>query len=257
MHETCIVFHAITLDTNTDTVKMQSLFYGGMFDPVLDHEHDNTINATNETNENATNENATNENATNENGINGTNGTNEDKAVISEQLLSVNSWKHSKSFMNNARRETQTQYYGRMNAAPEVVELVSLDSKPFGSVSELMLCELFKMAPRTSSQHDGIFEGHKCEIKCARYWAGKDDCKWQHMEPDHDYTFAMLALLDFHEWKVWCITKAKLMGELREKKVVTFQGKQGWWTQKSAIMPHLTRISGLECLRKFVSTIPK
>jgi hypothetical protein len=144
-----------------------------------------------------------------------------------------------------------------MNAAPDVVELVSLDSKPFGSVSESIMAELFQMAPRTSSQHDGIFEGHKCEIKCARYWAGNDECRWQHMEPDHDYDFAMLALLDFHEWKVWCITKAHLMGELREKKVVTFQGKQGWWTLKSAVMPYLTPIHGLECLRKFVSALPK
>ena len=119
------------------------------------------------------------------------------------------------------------------------------------------MAELFKMAPRTSSQHDGIFEGHKCEIKCARRWAGKDDCRWQHLEPEHDYTVAMLALLEFHGWKVWCITKAQLMGELREKKVVTFQGKQGWWTLKSAIMPYLTPIRGLECLRKFISTIPK
>jgi len=38
---------------------------------------------------------------------------------------------------------------------------------------------------------------------------------------------------------------------------VTFQGKQGWWTLKSAIMPYLTPIHGLECLRKFVNTIPK
>ena len=172
-------------------------------------------------------------------------------------FLSVDNWKHTKAFAQNKRRETQTQYYVRMNAAPDVVELVSLDSKPFGSVSESIMAELFQMAPRTSTQHDGIFEGHKCEIKCARRWSGKDDCKWQHMEPDHDYDFAMLALLDFHEWKVWCITKAHLMGELREKKVVTFQGKQGWWTLKSAVMPYLTPIKGLECLRKFVNTLPK
>jgi len=179
------------------------------------------------------------------------------QAAQAVQLLSVDHWKHTKAFNNNERRETQTQYYVRMNADPAVVELVSLDSKPFGSVSELILAELFKMTPRTSSQHDGVFEGHKCEIKCARHWAGKNDCRWQHLEPEHDYTFAMLALLDFHEWKVWCVTKAQLMGELREKKVVTFQGKQGWWTIKSAIMPYLTPIHGLECLRKFVSTIPK
>jgi len=178
-------------------------------------------------------------------------------SLLSVPLLSVDHWKHTKAFNNNERRETQTQYYVRMNADPAVVELVNLDSKPFGSVSELILTELFKMTPRTSSQHDGVFEGHKCEIKCARHWAGKNDCRWQHLEPEHDYTFAMLALLDFHEWKVWCVPKAQLMGELREKKVVTFQGKQGWWTIKSAIMPHLTPIHGLECLRKFVSTIPK
>ena len=172
-------------------------------------------------------------------------------------LLSVNNWKHTNAFTHNARRETQTQYYVRMNAAPEVIELVSLDSKPFGSVGETMMAELFQMAPRTSSQNDGVFEGRKCEIKCARYWAGKDECRWQHLEPDHDYEFAMLAILDFNVWKVWCISKAHLMGELREKKVVTFQGKQGWWTLKSAIMPYLTPIHGLECLRKFVSALPK
>jgi len=213
---------------------MQSLFYGGMFNPALDDTHDKATNGANATNED------------------------EDKGKTSKQLLSVDNWKNTKAFTNNnTRRETQTQYYVKMSAAPEVVELVSLDSKPFGSVSELIMTELFQMAPRTSSQHDGIFEGHKCEIKCARFWAGKDECRWQHMEPDHDYDFAMLALLDFHEWKVWCVAKAHLMGELREKKIVTFQGKQGWWTLKSAIMPHLTPIHGLECLRKFVSTIPK
>ena len=178
-------------------------------------------------------------------------------AINTIPLLSVNNWKHTNAFVQNKRRETQTQYYVRMNAAPDVVELVSLDSKPFGSVSESIMTELFQMAPRTSSQNDGVFEGHKCEIKCARRWAGKDDCRWQHLEPDHDYDFAMLALLEFHEWKVWCITKAQLMGELREKKVVTFQGKQGWWTLKSAVMPYLTPIRGLECLRKFVHALPK
>ena len=178
-------------------------------------------------------------------------------AINTIPLLSVDNWKHTDAFVQNKRRETQTQYYVRMNAAPDVVELVSLDSKPFGSVSESIMTELFQMAPRTSSQNDGVFEGHKCEIKCARRWAGKDDCRWQHLEPDHDYDFAMLALLEFHEWKVWCITKAQLMGELREKKVVTFQGKQGWWTLKSAVMPYLTPIRGLECLRKFVHALPK
>jgi hypothetical protein len=65
---------------------------------------------------------------------------------------------------------------------------------------------------------------------------------------DHNNKFNVMKL---------CITKAHLMGELREKKVVTFQGKQGWWTLKSAVMPYLAPIHGLECLRKFVSALPK
>ena len=185
------------------------------------------------------------------------NDTSATSATSAIPVLSVDHWKHTKAFTNNKRRETQTQYYVRMQAAPEVIELVSLDSKPFGTAGEQILAEIFGMAPRTSSHNDGVFEGRKCEIKCARYWAGKDECRWQHLEPDHDYEFAMLALLDFRGWNVWCISKTQLMGELREKKVVTFQGKQGWWMQKSAIMPYLTPIRGLECLRKFVSALPK
>ena len=237
MHEKRNIFHAI----NTNSSQMQAIFYGGLFN-ALDDEHDNAINAINASVPPAVMAQAA---------------PLLSVPLLSVPLLSVDHWKHTKAFINNERRETQTQYYVRMNAAPAVVELVSLDSKPFGSVSELILAELFQMTPRTSSQHDGIFQGHKCEIKCARHWAGKNDCRWQHMEPEHDYTFAMLALLEFHEWKVWCVTKAQLMGELREKKVVTFQGKQGWWTLKSAIMPYLTPIHGLECLRKFVSALPK
>ena len=122
---------------------MQALFYGGMFNPALDHEHDK-----HDTPKNATNE--------------------EVHAPVMPPLLSVDNWKHSKAFTKNKRRDTQTKYYTEMNAAPEVIDIVSMDSKPFGSVSESILAELFQMTPRTSSQHDGVFEGHKCEIKCAR-----------------------------------------------------------------------------------------
>ena len=75
---------------------------------------------------------------------------------------------------------------------------------------------------------------------------------WQHLEPDHDYEYALFALLDFHGWNVWGIKKSLLMGECREKKVVTFQGKQGWWTKKSAILPYLTPIKSKADLAAFI-----
>ncbi len=42
------------------------------------------------------------------------------------------------------------------------------------------------------------------------------------------------------------------MDELREKKIVTFQGKQGWWTKKSSILPYLTPINNIIELDNFI-----
>ena len=167
-------------------------------------------------------------------------------------ILSCASWKNTKTFAAIKSKETQGKYYRRMNASDEVLQLVDLESKPFGSESEKILSEILQLGPRTSSQNDGTFNGKKIEIKCARYWAGKDDCVWQHLEPDHDYEFGLFAVLDFHGWKIWGIKKSLLMGELRDKKVVTFQGKQGFWTKKSAILPYLTPITTIADLQTFL-----
>jgi hypothetical protein len=173
---------------------------------------------------------------------------------VAVSILSVNYWKNTNTFKSIKDKETQIKYYKKMNSSEEVLQLVDLESKPFGSESEKIIQEIFNLGPRTSTQNDGTQHGKKIEIKSARYWTGKDDCVWQHLEPEHDYEFAMLALLDFHGWKVWCIKKSHLMGELRDKKIVTFQGKQGWWTKKSAILPYLTAINSIEELDAFIQT---
>ena len=159
-------------------------------------------------------------------------------------------WKNTAAFTTIQEKETQIKHYKRMNATTEVLQLVELESKPFGSVCEKIISELFGLGPRTSSHNDATLNGKKIEIKTARYWAGKDDCMWQHLEPDHDYDYALFVLLNFHGWKVWCIKKTDLM-DLRGK-IVTFQGKQGWWTRKSAILPYLTPIHTLSQLHAFI-----
>jgi hypothetical protein len=169
-----------------------------------------------------------------------------------ESVLSANHWKETKAFKAIGEKETQIKYYKKMHSCDTVLQLVDLESKPFGSESEKILQEIFGLGPRTSTQNDGTYHGVKIEIKSARYWAGKDDCVWQHLEPDHDYQIAMFALLDFQGWKVWCITKKDLMGELRDKKIVTFQGKQGWWVRKSAILSYLTPINSNADLDAFI-----
>jgi hypothetical protein len=156
-----------------------------------------------------------------------------------------------KAFKKISKKVCQLDYYISKGAAPEVLKLVTLGNKAFGGAIEDIIREFFTLGPRTSSQNDATFGERKIEIKAARYWAGKDDCKWQHLEPDHDYDLVLLALQDFQGIKLWAINKEKLMGDLREKKIVTFQGKQGWWMKKSAIMPYLTEITSLADLEPF------
>jgi hypothetical protein len=167
-------------------------------------------------------------------------------------ILSVDFWKTTKAFTSIKDKETQLKYYTRMKSCEEVLQLVALESKPFGSEAEKILQEIFKLDPRTSTQNDATRHGKKIEIKSARYWAGKDNCVWQHLEPEHDYEFALFALLDFQGWKVWCIQKSLLMGEMREKKIVKFQGKQGWWVKKSDSLPYLREIKSISDLDAFI-----
>ncbi len=169
-----------------------------------------------------------------------------------EDILKSTYWKQTKAYKAIREKLTQSKYYKDNNATEEVMQLVDLECKAFGSESEKILSELFSLGPRTSSQNDATLNGKKIEIKSARYWAGKDECVWQHLEPDHDYEYAIFALLDFDGWKVWGISKSKLMGELREKKIVTFQGKQGWWTRKSSALPYLTPITCVKGMEAFI-----
>ena len=172
--------------------------------------------------------------------------------TIADDILASSYFKNSSIFQGK-KKETQIQYYSRRGSTPEIMELVELTPKPFGAICERLIIELFKLGPRTSSQNDASFNGKNIEIKSARYWGGMDDCVWQHLEPEHDYEYAIFALLDFHRLKVWCIRKSVLMGEMREKNIVTFQGKQGWWVRKSKILPYLTPIETMEDLDNFIA----
>lgn len=170
-------------------------------------------------------------------------------------ILSAQSWKDTKAFKTIKEKETQLKYYTRMNSCEEVLQLVSLESKPFGSCSEKLIQEILNLGPRTSTQNDATRNGKKIEIKSARYWAGKDECVWQHLEPDHDYDIAIFALLGFQGWNIWAIHKSKLMGELRDKKIVTYQGKQGWWVKKSAVLPYLISIKSISDLDACIESL--
>ena len=129
------------------------------------------------------------------------------------------------------------EYYLQNHATPEIQKIVSLENRKFGSVVEKILREIFSLSPPTSSKHDAIFRRFgrmdtKLEIKSARYWAGTDNCVWQHLEPDYDYTHILFVLIDFDRIRVWLGQKDFLFSN----GYLTKQGQQGYWAKKNNLL---------------------
>ena len=169
-------------------------------------------------------------------------------------MTSLDQWKETTYFKNMEKKTTQMELYIKKNSPVEILQLISMANKVFGTEMEGIYTEMFQLSPRENSQHDGIRNGKKIEIKSARWHATGEDCNWQHLEQDHDYEFVLFTLVDFTDLKVWIITKKQLMGELREKNVVLKQGLQGWTTTKKKIEPYLTPITSVEELDKFIAS---
>lgn len=176
--------------------------------------------------------------------------------LSNKNVLSIKNWKQKYKKIIKNYTESQYDYY-KLNDAPiEVLELVSMESKRFGSVSEKIISNIFNLEPRTSSENNGCRKGKKIEIKCARYWSGKNNCKWQHLELQYDFDCVLFGLLDFNgTWKIWAIKKSILMNDLIEKKIVTYQGKQGYWCEKNKIIKFCTEIKSIQDLDIFLDTI--
>jgi hypothetical protein len=172
---------------------------------------------------------------------------------LSDNILSYNYWKNTKTFHNIQNKETQLKYYTNNNSSKEILQLVGLESKAFGATIEKLIIEIFTLKGRTSSQNDCTYKNKKIEIKAARYWAGTNDCKWQHIEEDYDYDYILFVLLDFNEIKIWGLKKEILLKDLYNKNIVTKQGKQGLWTNKSKITSYLTSIKNIDDLDKLIT----
>lgn len=176
--------------------------------------------------------------------------------LSSKNILSLNNWKNKYVNIIKKYKESQYDFYKRNNAPKEVLELVSLESKRFGSISEKLIFDIFNLEPRTSSENDGTRKGKKIEIKCARYWGGKNECRWQHLELEHDYEYVLFGLLDFDgSWKIWGINKLMLISELKDKNILTYQGKQGYWCEKSKVIEYCHEIKNMKDLDDFLETI--
>ena len=159
--------------------------------------------------------------------------------IEGQNILLADNWSKLESFIRIQSKISQLEYYIQNDSNENVIKLVEMESKTFGSICENIICEIFKIGKRSSSENDGVKNGKKIEIKSARYWAGKNDCKWQHLEENHDYDYVLFVLLDFQGFKVWGIKKSLLFGVIKNNNILIRQGHQGYWTNMSKIMPYL------------------
>ena len=160
-------------------------------------------------------------------------------------------------------KETMYDFYRRNHASDEILSLVKLENKRFGTIMENILTEYMEMKQPTCNitSYDRLFENNvRIEIKSSRIWArgGRtSQFKWQHIMKDHDYDVLLLAGLDFTHIRLYAISKKKVM-ELYTKNVIKQQGRaegQGLWFSLSHIKPYITDVGTKDKMIEFCSKL--
>lgn len=164
-------------------------------------------------------------------------------------MITADLIKESKTYKKVSNKISQLDYYRSNNASEEILKIVGMESKAFGSIMEKLIIEHFSLCKRKNTQHDACFGDKKIEIKSARYWAGQDNCKWQHIELKHDYEFIIFSLVDFDHVKTWIANKSMIRDH------ITPQGLQGYWTDKNTIMPYIIEFNSREELEFILNNV--
>lgn len=190
----------------------------------------------------------------------------ETRNCISKEILRMitsNFLKTLGSFQNRMQKETMYEFYVRHHATPEILELVSLENRQFGTMMENIIKEVFHLEKSTRTTYDGMLVNAsmklRIEIKSSRYWRSSKHVffKWQHIMRDHDYHVLLLCGLDFHGIRVYAISKQNFM-RLLDQNIVRQQGGaegQGIWATSHEIGAYLTEICSGNDWFEFVKNI--
>jgi len=147
------------------------------------------------------------------------------------------------------------EWYKEHGSDEKTLRIVSEENKRYGSVMEKIVLAIKLIGNRENSEHDGIKKNKKIEIKSSRYWSQSYNCRWQHIEKDHDYDCVLFVLLHFDgSLKIWGIEKSVLFGELIQKNILTKQAKQGWWCDKDDVIEYCKEIKTVDDLDSFLQS---
>ena len=150
-----------------------------------------------------------------------------------KQLLSIG---RLKEHLKTANIPTPL-WYANNGAPAEMVELVSLGNKKFGSIMEHITCDLFDCQKvkdvKGKTGWDLNKNNSRIELKSSRYWrmANKNCFRWQHVLADHEWSYLMCVGIDFQKIRYFIASKPQFM-KLIEEGAITQQGGaggQGCW----------------------------
>jgi hypothetical protein len=139
---------------------------------------------------------------------------------------------------------TQAALYAELGAAEEMVSLVGLGNKAFGSAMEtitsnIFCCEKVKDV-RGKTGWDLCVKDNHIELKSSRYWGRGENMvwRWQHVLPDHEWAYLMFAGIDIAQIRYFIVSKPQFM-RLISSGIVTQQGGGGgqgcWFSSRDII----------------------
>jgi hypothetical protein len=155
--------------------------------------------------------------------------------------------------LTSKRKLSQLEFYMKKEASEPIKSLIPLSNKAFGEGMQRIVAEIFGMDKAGDTGHDAVYKGHNIEIKSARYWSGKLNCKWQHIMADHNYKWVMLTLVDFQDLKFWLVSKDTIKAH---PEVFVQQGNaegQGMWCTMKDVLPFAHPVATPEDLDRLIA----
>ena len=146
----------------------------------------------------------------------------------------------------------------RQNGSPEeIIKLVGLSNKRFGSVCEELSTNLVngKKIPDSKGRSGWDMEfttnadtpPFRFEIKSSRYWrSGKNHFfKWQHILPDHEWSHLLLCAVDFDRMRLFALSKSQFMQLIADGKITQQGGAsgQGCWFELKKVIDVATELT--------------
>jgi hypothetical protein len=167
-------------------------------------------------------------------------------------MLDVKSSATFKKFCLSERR-TQRTFYQKCGADDDILKIVGLNNRTFGTFIEEYVRENFGLEHRTCAENDANLSWlGKIEIKGARRGA-TGSYFFQHIQKDYDYDFIVTALLE-PSGDVVChiMKKEDILPHLKS------QGKnanQGYILYSNAVNTYGRRIYDIKAVEQFVTQV--